>query len=1587
MKRTFLALIGLLLTIGLYAAPITREQARQKAIDYLKKTTGTSQLVPISNRAKLAPRRAKATSADQDLYYVFSRGEGKGFVIVSGDDRTLPVIGYTEEGDFDYTQLPDNMRNWLDARESELLELSTRMASEIPVAAAAAHERIEYMVTTKWNQGSPYNDECPNYFNLGRSVTGCVATAMAQVLYYQREKSVTEVQADIPGYTGGTPYNGQNLKVEGIAAGSPIDWANMQNTYSSSSTAKQKKAVAQLMHYCGVSVYMDYTNSSSGAQSSQVPIAFQKYFGYGSKTRIVYQDAFSADGWDKLLYQELAEGRPFYLSGYNVASDGTWYGHAFVCDGYDGNYCYHINWGWGGQSDGWYMITKLNPGSQGIGGSEGGYSTSEAAVIGCEPENYGDKAMTISKTNVKKLCVENWDTNGDGVFSYAEAAAVTDLGTVFKGQGIIEFPELYNFTGLTSIPDDAFAGCNRLTTIKIPKSVKTIGSRAFAGCTKLKSFNMPVGITAIGDSAFAGCKVLPQQEIPASLSRLEANTFEGCQAFTAVTLPINTKYVGSNAFKGCTKLSTVTMRTITPQAIELGDNVFADIDLSEATLNVQQGTGDYLRSAAQWKDFGTIYEQRTLSQGKFATSLETKKKYFIYNVGTGRYMTRGEAWGSQAIVDDTNSPMTFEFRTTAAMPDGVYYLYSTQTGNDANHIFFRTSNDNNVGSGVKACFVDGQSTRIADKTSWWKVALVEGTDNTYTIQVPSGQTGYSAGQYLGIQTDHNSNAASPTYGAYWDVVYEDHMLNCQWMLVPYDEAELRIFQKALELNNLLAIGKSKHADIELEQLVYNNLNSSAEEMDKASRKLRTKLGFLNFIDEAFRAVAIATYDTDHNGEISENEMTLVTSIDTEASQNKEIVDLSDLKKFTFLNTLLGNSFKGCTSLKKVVLPERITNIYYQAFQNDTKLESVEIGSNLYNLGPDVFSGCTSLKEFRIGVPDPATIELGENVFKNVPVANATLYVPYGSKDLYAEAEVWKEFGTIKEMRALEKADNMALTTDCDVYVYNRYLKKSITYGEAYGTQGVVDDYGMAFQLKRNTNMPKDCYYLMMTEPNSFAKKVLFRTDTDTKVGTGIKACFVDGTLSAKAYWKIKPVEGLENVYTLQVPESDASYVEGEYLGTNLYHETNAVYGSTYGIYWDITGEDIPERIQWTFKSLDDQRQKDAFFANAEELKELLSRAQAKGIEANAEQAVYDNFESTQDEITNAIQTLRQKLHYIDFTDAKAKSISTGRWDEDEDGELSLEEAAAVTDLGTAFKSATSIRSFEELHYFTSITTLPDEAFRSCISLMTIYIPKAVTKIGNGTFNGCSKLKYVVVENPDLVVEASGAMLQNTCTAFVPASQLDAYKANETWSALTLTEYTGIPTVTAQPASRIYGRLNPNFTYLVTGAPINGEPTITTDADNYTPVGEYPLVVEAGTITSAGLVLVNGTFTIEPASVTLTARNFTRNIGEENPEFTFTNSSLRNGERLAEILLTQPTLECDATVDSPTGVYEIRISGASAQNYEFQYVNGQLTIIDPTGVDGVDADKDSQRYYDLQGRRVLNPKRGLYIVDGKKKVVK
>lgn len=1583
LRKLFFMLVGMMVTVVVNADPITREQARLRALNFLEKASGSRNLAPVVNGARLSPRRiAKRGASDLELYYVFNRGDNQGFVIATGDDRLRPVIGYTDEGEFDYNNLPDNMRFWLEGYEAELQYLREHPESmaEAP-RYAPIHKAVAPMITTKWNQTAPYNNECPQYFTFGRSVTGCVATAMAQILYYQRAKSVTETQAEMPSYETKTAHPDYGkLAVAGIPAGSPIDWDNMLNTYTSSATAKQQLAVAQLMHYCGVSVKMDYSSSQSGAFSYMVANAMKQFFGYGSSVKYVYKDdVYTDDAWDALLYNELAEGRPFYLSGANSSG-----GHAFVCDGYDDQGCFHINWGWGGSSDGYYVLTRLNPGSQGVGGSSGGYSNSAEAVIGCEPENYMERALPISNASLKKICVDNWDTNNDGQFSFGEAAAVSTIGTAFKGKtAITSFTELYYFTGLTWLADEAFMGCTGLKEVKLPKGLQSIGKRTFKGCTRLKTLNMPDGLTSIGEEAFSGCKILPNVTLPQGISRIEDNTFNSCAAFTSVELPQGIQHIGTQAFMGCTKLATVRLSSVKPQNITLGESVFGSVDLSGATLFVPQGNRDYLSTAVQWRDFGRIQEQRTLSHGVYA-ELATNTLFYIYNVGTGRYLTRGEAYGTQAVVDDTDSPMRFELRRTSSMASGTYYLYSDDTGN-SKHILFRCDTDSKIGLGINACFVDGATTDQAK--GYWTISPVAGSDKVYTMQIPVGQTGYQAGRYLGVCTTHASNAASPTYGIYSDIDYSQYPLNCQWMLVPYDQAQTTNYQTAVALGKLLDAGVAQKIDVAYEQAIYDNMQSTTDDLLKGCRKMRTKLGLINFADPVVRSIVINNYDADNDGEISISEAAAVSGLKTIFYGNSKITDLADLAHFTGIDELQEKSFNGCTSVLNVTLPDQLKTISRNAFYGCTKLQSVTLGSRITSIGDNAFGNDNAITQVRIYVPDPTTVKMGSNVFSTSALSNATLYVPYGSKQLYENADVWKNFSSIVEMRAKAETGYTAdPQTDTGYYIYNLALKDNITRGEAYGTQAIVGSKGMVYQLKRTSTMPAGTYYLYSEETGNSTNKVLKRVSTDPKVGNGVKTCFVDGTVNSTTYWKLAPVAGKEGVFTLQVPETDASYTSGEYLGTDLGHISQFTTFS-YGLYWDINYESNPLNCQWAFISVDELNAARAFYDKTEHLRQLIERARSKSYDVTAEQAVYDNFQSTEEEIDGAIGTLRNKLHYIDFADDNAASIAINRWDDDEDGEISQEEAAAVTSLGNTFRSATKMKSFDELRYFTSLTSIDEEAFRNCPALTSIYIPQNVVTIGQKAFYSCSGLKYIAVLSPDVVDASNSSLTMNKIQLFVPASRMEAYAADATWGSATITELTGTPVVSANVLERLYGRNNPTLAFTVTGAPINGTPSMSCEAVLRSPVGEYPVSVAAGTITTPGVVLQNSVLRINRTPLTLTAKSYKRNFGEENPVFEFTNSSLRNSEKINDILLQQPVLECDATPESPAGTYEIRISGAETQNYEITYVSGTLTIENPTGIADVEANTEGKVFHDLQGRRVYKPVRGLYIVNGRKVMVK
>lgn len=362
-----------------FASPITSQQAQQNVMDFLKKkgkTVAKSALHDISS---------KGTTSKN--YFVFNVGNNEGFVIASADDQVPAILGYSSRGTVLIEAMPANLKAWLDSYDKQISYIQEQgIKGSTPITST--HAAISPLMTTTWDQDDPYNQSCPDFFTYGKSVTGCVATAMAQIMYYHRNRSVSQISATIPAYTCRSKWNSeagaQQISVAAVPAGSVIDWNNMLTNYTGSETATQKKAVADLMFYCGASVSMNYANGEnggSGAYSEDVPEALKTYFGYSDNTQLVSRDNYTNDSWDNLIYNELSNHRPVFYSG--VTSSGG--GHAFVCDGYDSDGYYHINWGWGGYCDTYFLLSDLTPQDQGTGGSSGGYNSSQQAMIGAEP--------------------------------------------------------------------------------------------------------------------------------------------------------------------------------------------------------------------------------------------------------------------------------------------------------------------------------------------------------------------------------------------------------------------------------------------------------------------------------------------------------------------------------------------------------------------------------------------------------------------------------------------------------------------------------------------------------------------------------------------------------------------------------------------------------------------------------------------------------------------------------------------------------------------------------------------------------------------------------------------------------------------------------------------------------------------------------------------------------------------------------------------------------------------------------------------------------------------------------------------------
>ena len=381
MKRILLLLVLASFT-GLWAmaADITPEQALQQARLFMQKKMqheGKGQQAPaVAPQMELAGRVS-------DLYVFNVMKSDGGYVIVSNDDCAVPVLGYSERGTLDIEHMPENMRAWLQGYADEIAWAKEHLIKAVPTQRRAKSNMktpIAPLIPTLWNQGSPYNDLCPEYAPGMKCATGCGATAMAQCMYYTEMRAgstTTYTTADIPGYVG----ESYGIAVEGIAAGTPIDWYKMSPVYNNGDTDEAAVAVAQLMKYCGASIEMDYGPQSS-SYTQTIADALKAFFGYDETVTCKARCDYSYADWIDMMYHELSLGRVICYGGVKWSGGG----HLFVCDGYQGEDFFHINWGWGGLSDDYFKLSALDPDAEGIGGatSEGGYCTGQDAVVGIQ---------------------------------------------------------------------------------------------------------------------------------------------------------------------------------------------------------------------------------------------------------------------------------------------------------------------------------------------------------------------------------------------------------------------------------------------------------------------------------------------------------------------------------------------------------------------------------------------------------------------------------------------------------------------------------------------------------------------------------------------------------------------------------------------------------------------------------------------------------------------------------------------------------------------------------------------------------------------------------------------------------------------------------------------------------------------------------------------------------------------------------------------------------------------------------------------------------------------------------------------------
>ena len=1027
MKKLYVFVLSVIAVLAANAEPVSRSEALQKA----------RQFMPGKQfNANQASSRSKRVMADKEPFYIFNAEEG-GFVVISGDDRTVPVIGYSEKGQLLQDDMPDNLRNWLDGYAEQLQAIENGEATPaLPRSAkvtrgVSAKPAIAPLIKTTWNQSVPYNLKVPiytyTYNNQDYSeqcVTGCVATALAQVMnYYQWPASCPALDA----YT--TSEKSLGLYVEALPT-TTFDWSLMKNSYDYSETGAAANEVAKLMRYIGQAIHMDYNIADNGGSAGAIyQDVMINTFGYSRSMHSVSRADYTTAEWEGILYQELAEGRPVLYDGASTSS-----GHQFICDGYDGNGLFHMNWGWGGQSDSYFVLSIANPYSKGIGGGTGksGYIFRQAAIISFQPVTGEDPEIPSLHSNVDGFSNATYSRSSDK----NNFVGISTKGCTFYGS--------YGYKPTTTYSVDvawALWQNDQVLSVLTTKNYNIDNRNLDAGWYYSISSPTPVSFgVGLPDGDYRLVQVWRPQGSEGDWTVMSSTN----------SLRVN---ISGNSLSVCKPQFNPV--TYTVNSVDFGGKL-AIGEIANVVVNLTNTCDANQEPLYLWVGDGSSW---TLS-GKSIASVDpgsTGNAGILYTpMNSGEYSVRitSDESGNEVMWSST---ITI-YGVVQTTIDGITYSYVE--GNDyADIVGSEASVFENQPLVIHSTVTIDDNTynirkiesKAFQQVNMTSLTIEEGVESIETqafiycyglkeVTLPS--TLKSIGTYAFFNCNLLTSLVIPegveSIGAY-------AFRACHWLAdVTLPSTLQTIGENAfsrINLNNLTskmqhpcAIDASVFAEINLGGVILFVPAGTKSEYQLANVwkdfgsilegevKETTIAGITyRYITGAGNADIIAADNT-----VLDNQDLVIPgsiAVDGKTYKLRKIEDnvfkSISMKSLTIepgLEEIGSNVFRYRNNLKKVVIPEGIKIIGNEAFRACYGLSELSLPSTLQTIGENAFYGIP-LKKLTSNMQHPCTINA--NVFDNINLSAATLYVPEGTKSEYEAAAVWQDFGSILQGEAKE----------------------------------------------------------------------------------------------------------------------------------------------------------------------------------------------------------------------------------------------------------------------------------------------------------------------------------------------------------------------------------------------------------------------------------------------------------------------------------------------------------------------------------------------------------------------------------------